>query len=387
MGQPASRVSLLGLLARGGLLMVSLPAVLALTGCTTYQPFDSAANFDAEVDELVPSELRDDVARPYEIDEAIRDTVLGRVNPGASDSRRTEEILSIIFSSLDLQYSLQPTRNAVETWRDREGNCLSFVNLFVGVGRDQRLNPFYVEVEDYQRWHYEDGVVVSRGHIVAGMYIDGQLSTFDFLPYAPKAYRQFKPIDDIVATAHFYNNLGAEAMMRGELEAAEEHLRIAVALAPEFDKAANNLGVALLRTERAEEAVTVLESGLDLVPDNVPLLTNLTRAYQQLGRVDEADELLDRLDDINQHNPFFYVYRGSVALGKGDLELAMDYMRRAFRTDSELPEVHVGLARVYLALGQLKQARHHISRALRLDATHEEARKYAALIERSLPSE
>ena len=56
-------------------------------------------------------------------------------------------------------------------------------------------------------------MVVSQGHIVAGMYLDGVLRTFDFLPYRQKAYKDFKPIDDLTAAAHYYNNLGAEALL------------------------------------------------------------------------------------------------------------------------------------------------------------------------------
>ena len=55
-------------------------------------------------------------------------------------------------------------------------------------------------------------------------------------------------------------------------------------------------------------------------------------------------------------------------------------MRQALRRESELPEVHVGLAKVFLAAGDLESARHHIDRALKLDATHTEARRFAALL-------
>ena len=57
------------------------------------------------------------------------------------------------------------------------------------MAREQGLNPFYVEVTDYQKWNHREGMVVSQGHIVAGMYLDGELKTYDFLPYRPKAYR------------------------------------------------------------------------------------------------------------------------------------------------------------------------------------------------------
>ncbi len=57
-------------------------------------------------------------------------------------------------------------------------------------------------------------------------------------------------------------------------------------------------------------------------------------------------------------------------------------MRKALRRDSENPEVHLGLVKVFLATGDLGRARHHLQRALQLDATHEEARRYAAMLEK-----
>lgn len=102
-------------------------------------------------------------------------------------------MLDFVFSELRLKYALLPTRDAVGTYQAREGNCLSFVNLFVGLARSFRLNPYYVEVTDYQKWSFRDGQVLSQGHIVAGMVVAGQLKTYDFLPYRPKSYKTFPP--------------------------------------------------------------------------------------------------------------------------------------------------------------------------------------------------
>ncbi len=374
-GRPCRRATL------GG----GLALALLVAGCTTYQPFDSQAYLQQRIESRLPKDLQGQVDVPFELDPAVIAEVDERLSPAGSERRRTDEVLDYIFGYLDLEYSLSPTRNAVGTFRSREGNCLSFVNLFVGVARHQRLNPFYVEVRDYQRWNYKDGVVVSRGHIVAGINVDGQLSTYDFLPYRPKSYRDFKPIDDLTAMAHYYNNLGAEDLMAGNLDRAEERVRIANRLAPTFEKALNNLGIIHLRRGNAQEAARLYEEQLEKHPENVAFMTNLVRAYQALGREDESEALLVRLEEVNEANPFFYVYRGEWALGEGDTARALEYMRRALRADSEVPEVHVGLVKVYLALGDFARAKHHVERALRLDATHAEAREFAAILD-STPS-
>ncbi len=110
------------------------------------------------------------------------------------------------------------------------------------------------------------------------------------------------------------------------------------------------------------------------------ILTNMSRAYQQLGRGDEAARLLAQVEQSNTTNPFFYVYEGDMALARGETQKALEYMVHALRLDSEVPEVHVGLTKVYLALGDLEKARHYLERALKLDANDREALRYAYLL-------
>lgn len=358
----------------------ALASLLLLGGCSQYQPFDSASFLRGEYTKRLGDERAHALEVPFALDGEILKILDERYKPGPNEVQRIEQTLDFIFQRIDLSYALTPTRNAIQTFRSREGNCLSFVNLFVGVARHQRLSPFYVEVTDYQRWNYKDGLVVSRGHIVAGMYVKGKLKTYDFLPYRAKAYKNFKPIEDLTAAAHFYNNLGAEALMDGEVEKARGLLEVAHQIAPTFVKAINNLGVVYARTGRLEQAIATYQTGLEVEPQDVALLSNLSRAYQDTGRLEEAAATLAKVDTANNTNPFFFIYQAEIALARGDHQGAIDYMAEALRRDSELPEVHLGLVKVYLATGDLDKARHHLERALKLDATNPEARRYVLML-------
>ncbi|HXU46506.1 MAG TPA: tetratricopeptide repeat protein [Thermoanaerobaculia bacterium] len=357
-------------------------AVLAVTlgGCNPYQPFDSAAHLREQYAASLGAANASSVTVPFELGPAVVSEIEKHLQPLPSQQRRINQILDYIFSALDLRYALQPTRDADEVFRTHEGNCLSFVNLFVGIARHEQLAPFYVEVVDYQRWNRREGMVVSQGHIVAGMYVEGELKTYDFLPYRPKAYRNFKPIDDLTAAAHYFNNLGAEALLAGDVENARKNLRIAAGIAPAFEKALNNLGVLESRGGHYEEALALYRKGLESDPDNSLILTNLARVYQLTGRKAEADEILAKVDQVNTTNPFFFVYEAETALAQGNEQKALDYLTKALRQDTEVPEVHVAFVKVYVAIGDLEKARHYLERALKLDATNPEAQAFARLL-------
>ncbi len=349
-------------------------------GCSPYQLFDSATALRQEYSTRLGATAAAGVPVPFELSPAVKAEITAKLVPLPSQRRKINQILDFVFTRLDLRYALTPTRSASEVYRDHEGNCLSFVNLFVGIARQQGLAPFYVEVVDYQRWNRREGMVVSQGHIVAGLYLDGELATYDFLPYRPKAYRDFKPIDDRTAAAHYFNNLGAEALLAGRVDDAQRRLEIAAGIAPEFEKAQNNLGVLESRRGNYTRAGELYSKALTSSPDNSLILTNLARLYQLTNRGDEAAEILARIEASNTTNPFFFVYEAEVALARGNEQKAIDYLTRALRQDSEVPEVHVGLVKAYIALGDLEKARHHLERAQKLDATNPETQELARML-------
>jgi tetratricopeptide (TPR) repeat protein len=365
---------------RSDFLLLTL-AMCAVGGCvSSYRPFDSAAYLRDLYGERVGDARARTIRVPFELDDAVRSYLDPRLKPSGSEVRRASDIVDFVFGDLGLQYRLQPTRDAIGTFRTREANCLSFVNLFIGISRLFRLDSFYVEVHDAQRWSHAQGLVVSQGHIVAGMRVGGELRTYDFLPYRPKAYRNFRPIDDLTAAAHFYNNLSAEALLAGDLGQALVHAETAAAIAPTFSKALNNLGLCHARRGDLEVAERTYRRGLEIEPEDPGLLTNLMRLYQESGRREEIEALARRLEELEIASPTFYVFRGREALLAGDPERALEHLKQALRIESELPDVHVALAETYVALGDFERARHHLQRALRLDATHLAARKLLAMI-------
>src|SRR5687767_397801 len=136
--------------ARSSARMALTLGVTVLAGCSGYTPFDSTSQLRAEYAKRI-GERAAQVEVPFELDPELAAYVDSRLGPGPDDEDKVVQVLDLIFRGVELHYSLVPTRNANQTFRAREGNCISFVNLFVGVARRIRLDPFYVEVHDLQR--------------------------------------------------------------------------------------------------------------------------------------------------------------------------------------------------------------------------------------------
>jgi tetratricopeptide (TPR) repeat protein len=78
----------------------------------------------------------------------------------------------------------------------------------------------------------------------------------------------------------------------GSAAAAEEHFRAALELRPGYVKALGNLGRALARQEKNEEAILWYQRALEIEPDSFETRNNLGIALAKCGRLDEAIEQL-----------------------------------------------------------------------------------------------
>ena len=253
--------------------LIVLLAAAGVCACTSYPTFDSTAYLRQQLEQRLGAPGAATVEIPFALDRDILDYLSKHLKPSGSETRRAADITDFVFSNLDLKYRLRPTRDAIGTFRAREGNCLSFVNLFVGIARANRLNAFYVEVVDAQRWSRLRGFVLSQGHIVAGMNVDGKLRTYDFLPYSAKAYRDFRPIDDITGDRAFLQQPGSRsADRRGSRHRHPLHRAGEAGSLRIFRRRSTISGFARARAGRNEEAERIYLRGLQVDPDNGPIL-------------------------------------------------------------------------------------------------------------------
>jgi len=108
---------------------LSLLAFLA-AACSTYVPFDSSADLKTKFAGAL-GEQASTVEVPFALSPELEQWLTEHMKPAPDEQARVDAVLAFIFDELNLHYSLTPTYDAMGTYAAHQGNCLSFVNLFV----------------------------------------------------------------------------------------------------------------------------------------------------------------------------------------------------------------------------------------------------------------
>ncbi len=296
-----------------------------------------------------------------------------RIRPGLVRQARLQELIDVIFSpeGLEITYGNTRTRTAEETFKARNGNCLSFTVLFVAMARHLGLNAYFREVDEVTSWDQRGNVVVTGRHMYAEVEADNGLTQVDFLPGTGKVYRSTRRIRTPRVYAHFYSNLGVERLTAGGPVEAVALFERALDNDARFSQALVNLGVAYRRLGDAARAEESFLRALEVDPGEMAAATNLAALYLGRGRQAEAEPWLERVGGYLRRNPFHHFRLGLRAAQQEDLKAASAHIREAIRRRPEEAFFHLELARVLERIGRHEEARASLQRALALAEENE----------------
>jgi Flp pilus assembly protein TadD len=170
-----------------------------------------------------------------------------------------------------------------------------------------------------------------------------------------------------MANVLFKENRTAEAL---------EHARRAVAIAPTYAQARNDLGVGLAKAGQIDGAIDEYRRALALEPNNDDARSNLGVVLASRGDLDGAIEQYRLALQSNPDNADAHVNWGNALVRLSRADEAIDHYRTALiiRPDDADAEHNWGVA---LARSRrFAEAIEHFRRALALDPSHAEAREY-----------
>ncbi len=126
----------------------------------------------------------------------------------------------------------------------------------------------------------------------------------------------------------------------GDFDAAENTLRAMIKESPRNSIALNNLGYFLAeRGEKLDEALKLIQTALELDPNNSSFLDSLGWAYFKLGKLDDAEKSLKTAVRLDDSSATVQEHLGDVYQKQGKNELAAQAWQKALTLAAAADEI------------------------------------------------
>ncbi len=130
----------------------------------------------------------------------------------------------------------------------------------------------------------------------------------------------------------------------------------------------NNLGGALYKAGKGNEAMGHFMRALEIKPDYYEALTNLLASLRAKRNLDQTIEIVEKLLTIYPENSSLYYILGVLYGQKGDLRQSSEKYQRALSYHPEFAQAQFDLAFIYSLLGEYENALNSYKRALEIQS-------------------
>lgn len=337
-------------------------AALAVVGCASprYLAY-TAESLRLQVRERLPELPESEIIVPFEIDPKFVKIARKATRYQGTAHDKARALAEALKSPkwFGLEYAWASSGTAAETIEAGHGDCLALSSVYIGLARGIGLPAFYVDASYRPERREEEEVIVSAGHIGVLIPTAENFTLVDFSGEMSK--RRFRPIDDLEALAHLYNNRGYEVIHRAQnsgdpvsWEDARSFFQLATQVRPDFARGWNNLGIAEGRLGNLDEAERTYREAIARDPKLSSPHLNLGNLYLERGEPEAALVDLQLAAKLDRRNPFIHYLRGRALLERGTLDDAEKALRRSIRLKKDYPEAQslLGEVRRQLAQGQ-----------------------------------
>ncbi len=320
----------------------------------------------------------------------MREFLDRNVTRNASDELKLTQLVSAIMDSKTFGVTYDTTtRTSSETFRARQGNCLSFSTMFVAMARDVGLRAQFQEVDIPPDWTLDKDTYVLNQHV--NVRVDLQPTgarAVDFNIADFRASYEMRTIPDARALAHYYNNIGVERMLAGDKASALACFRKAIADNDrKYSPAWGNLGTLYLRNGHPEYAEAAYLQALKEDKGDLVAMSDLARLYERVGESERAAAFRKKVIHHRWLNPYYRYELAREAYSAKQYNVAIGHLRYAIRQRPREDQFYFLLSLSYLGKGDATAARRWLTKAEEVAATSTLKRMYSRKVDTLLHAE
>ncbi len=339
--------------------------------------FPKASNISIETEQQI-----------FFLDEQAKQFVT-KVTSGVNrSSSRIEALAVAIFdrAELNLLYRGDANTPANETFHSKAANCLSLSIMAYALAKEAGFEAQFQEIIIPEYWTRRQGYTLLNGHInliVSSTTQDGpfefQRSTYqiDFDPqnFHTRVKKKILSKRQIVAT--YYNNKGADALLKADYPRAYAYFKAALTLNAKSDAAWINMGVLYRHGGYFAQAEQAYQHAISLNSNNLTSWENLARLYQKSGKSQDAQKILAHVEQSRKTNPYYFLNLGEEQFDLQNWQQAMVHFKHALSLDRRIHEVHFSVAKTYYELGQIDKSKRFMQQAKNVAISRHVADTYA----------
>jgi tetratricopeptide (TPR) repeat protein len=316
-------------------------------------------------------------ANPLEISPEMEQFVASQVGFGLAPKQRLHLLISAIFQDKEMNFAYTSvSRSASETFRHRNGNCLSFTLMFIAMARYLDMDARFCEVQIPPAFTKRGEAIILIQHLKPVVFIAGEAYAVDLFPAIIPIGAEGQIVTDQRGFAHFFSNQGVAELGNGNDDLAYASFKKALALDDTAFSAWINLGTAHFRAGNMVEAENCYRKALALSPKNPAIMSNLANVYAHTGRPEEARRLKKKVQQFREKNPYYHFDLGMQAYKQGNYQKSLAHYQRAIQLNSLDPVFYIEIARSYDKLGKPKQVLENLKLARKTASQSEDKLQY-----------
>jgi Flp pilus assembly protein TadD len=177
-----------------------------------------------------------------------------------------------------------------------------------------------------------------------------------------------------------YSNLGLALMRDGKSNDAVFYFKKTLQIRPNFLKTLDNLGIVLCRLEKFEEALFYYSKALKIDPKHAGIHNNIANVLTALGKLEKAVQHYKKAILIDPEFAEAHYNIANVLVTQKELDKAILYYESAIKKDSEYSDAHYNLGCILLKKKECKKALAHFAQVIKIKPDYKQAYNHIGII-------